>query len=43
LNVVGRISGRNRGVSTSAINLSQAAVIAAFSLARGLLPAFPPM
>src|SRR3712207_1442638 len=38
----GRTSGRNRGCSTSAISLSQAAVIAAFSVGDGLLPARPP-
>src|SRR5215210_6162188 len=38
----GRTSGRNRGRSTSAISLSQAAVIAAFSAGGGLLPARPP-
>jgi hypothetical protein len=34
--------GRNRGRSTSAISLSQAAVIAAFSAGGGLLPPRPP-
>jgi hypothetical protein len=42
LNSVGQIAGRKRGLSTSAMNCSQAAVMADFSPAGGLFPARPP-
>ena len=39
----GRVLGRKRGLSTSAMNFSHAVVITDFSPAGGLFPARPPM